>query len=345
MIRISLATIVALVTLSASAAAQEAAQDVSQDTPHPVLRAEAVVTSDIVRIGDLIDNAGIIAKVPIFRAPDLGFTGTVSADDVATAVRAHALYGLDTNGLSEVKVTRAARSIPAKDIEALVAQALSQQYDLGSTKDITITFDREVRSMFVDPTAKGDPRVAQIDYNARRGTFDATLDLPVGTTSRGTLHITGRALATVDVVTIARAVERGTVIKESDVMIDRRPRTELTRDTITDRKQAIGLAARTALQAGHLLHTAELMKPEVVQRNDYVMLAFEVPGIKLTVRGKAVEGGAEGDTIAVLNEQTKRTIQGVIVAPGHVVVPSAGPRLAANFQPTQGSATYDAAPR
>jgi len=331
MIRIPLAAFAALIALNVTAAAQET----SQDTPHPVLRAEAVVTSDIVRVGDLIDNAGIIAKVPIFRAPDLGFTGSVSADDVATAVRAHALYGLDTNGLSEVKVTRAARSIPAKDIEALVAQALSQQYDLGPTKDITITFDREVRSMFVDPSAKGDPRVAQIDYNARRGTFDATLDLPVGASSRGTLRISGRALATVEVVTAARAIERGTVIKESDVMIDRRPRTEMTRDTIIDRTQAIGLAARTALQAGHLLRNAELMKPEVIQRNDAVMLMFEVPGIKLTVRGKATEGGAEGDTIAVLNEQTKRIIQGVIVGPGRVVVAANGPRLAANLAPSQ----------
>jgi flagella basal body P-ring formation protein FlgA len=331
MIRIPLAAFAALIALNVTAAAQET----SQDTPHPVLRAEAVVTSDIVRVGDLIDNAGIIAKVPIFRAPDLGFTGSVSADDVATAVRAHALYGLDTNGLSEVKVTRAARSIPAKDIEALVAQALSQQYDLGPTRDITITFDREVRSMFVDPSAKGDPRVAQIDYNARRGIFDATLDLPVGASSRGALRISGRALATVEVVTAARAIERGTVIKESDVMIDRRPRTEMTRDTIIDRTQAIGLAARTALQAGHLLRNAELMKPEVIQRNDAVMLMFEVPGIKLTVRGKATEGGAEGDTIAVLNEQTKRIIQGVIVGPGRVVVAANGPRLAANLAPNQ----------
>jgi flagella basal body P-ring formation protein FlgA len=327
MIRIPLAAFAALVALSVPAAAQE--------TPHPVLKAEAVVTSDIVRVGDLIDNAGIIAKVPIFRAPDLGFTGTVSADDVAAAVRAHALYGLDTNGLSEVKVTRAARSIPAKVIEALVAQALSQQYDLGPTKDITVTFERELRSVFVDPTAKGDPRVAQIDYDSRTGTFDATLDLPVGVTSRGTLHISGRAVATVEVVTVARAIERGTVLRESDVMIDRRPRNEMTRDTIIDRAKAIGLAARTALQPGRALHNAELMKPEVIQRNDAVTLMFEMPGIRLTVRGKAVESGAEGDAIAVLNEQTKRTIQGVVVGPGRVVVATSGPRLAANLPPSQ----------
>ena len=47
---------------------------------HPKLKAEATVNGDLVRIGDLVANAGIIADVPIFRAPDLGATGMVSAE-------------------------------------------------------------------------------------------------------------------------------------------------------------------------------------------------------------------------------------------------------------------------
>jgi flagellar basal body P-ring formation protein FlgA len=43
----------------------------------PALRANVTVTGDIVRIGDLVDNAGAVAEVPIFRAPDLGTRGAV----------------------------------------------------------------------------------------------------------------------------------------------------------------------------------------------------------------------------------------------------------------------------
>jgi hypothetical protein len=38
----------------------------------PTIKAAVTVSSDLVRIGDLIDNAGASARVPIFRAPDLG---------------------------------------------------------------------------------------------------------------------------------------------------------------------------------------------------------------------------------------------------------------------------------
>jgi flagellar basal body P-ring formation protein FlgA len=100
----------------------------------------------------------------------------------------------------------------------------------------------------------------------------------------------------------------------------------------------IGFAARSSLQAGRPLRAADLMKPELVQRNESVTLVYEVPGVMLTVRGKAVEGGAEGDVISVLNEQSKRTVQGLVVGPGRVVVSTGSPRLAANIAPANASA-------
>ena len=55
------------------------------------------------------------------------------------------------------------------------------------------------------------------------------------------------------------------------------------------------------------------MKPELVQRNETVTIIYEVPGIVLTMRGKAQEAGAEGDVISVLNVQSKRTVQGTVI--------------------------------
>src|SRR5450631_3793623 len=114
----------ALVTLALIAAAKAAPPEQAR----PMLKAEALVTGDIVHIGDLIVNAGIVANVPVFRAPDLGSTGTVNVAAVLEAVRTHALIGLDTAGLSEVVVVRASRAIPAKEIEDAIATALSKQF-------------------------------------------------------------------------------------------------------------------------------------------------------------------------------------------------------------------------
>ncbi len=229
----------------------------------------------------------------------------------------------------------ASRSIPAKTVETSVAQALSAQYALGPPEDITVNFDRELRAIEVEPSAKGEPRVASINFETRGGRFDATLDIPTGAATRGSLRLSGHAAATVELVTVARPIDRGEILKSADVLIERRPRAEAGRDIITDRDLAIGLAARTALLPGRPLRAAELMKPALIQRNETVTLVYEVPGITLTVRGKASEAGAEGDVISVLNEQSKRTVQGVVAGPGRVIISTTSPRLAANLAPWQ----------
>ena len=322
MIRKLIVAAAALLALEASAAA---------DQERPRLKPEATVTGAIVRIGDLIENAGIVAKVPIFRAPDLGSTGMVSAETVIEAVRPYALIGIDTGDVSEVVVTRASRTIPAKDIEDRIAQALSTQYALGPVKDIVVNFDRELRTIQVETTTKGDPRVGYLNYDSRSGRFDVSLDMPTGATTRGTLRLAGRAASTIEVVTLARTIERGEVIKTADLVVERRPRGEIGRDIVRDADQAVGFAARAQMQPGKPLRAADLMKPELVQRNETVTLVYQVPGITLTVRGKAVDGGAEGDVISVLNEQSKRTVQGVVAGPGRVIISTGSPRLAANL--------------
>lgn len=324
MIRTSIAAFATLLAFSASAQQVETAEEF-----RPVLKAQATVNGPTVLVGDLVENAGALAKVPIFRAPDLGFTGTVPAQAVAEAVRNRALADIDTAGLTEVSVTRAARAIPAKEISDAIVRTLSVQYNFGNPNDITITFDRELQTVYVEPTSVGQPRVAHIGLD-RGGRFDANIEMPTGNGKHGVLRIAGRAQVTADVVTIARSLERGAVIKDSDIVVERRPRAEVGRDALTDRSQVVGLAPRSAKQAGSMLRAAELAKPDTIQRNEVVTLIYEVPGVTLTVRGKAMEGGAEGDVISVLNEQSKRTLQGVIAGPGRVVITTQGAHIVAD---------------
>ena len=330
MIRLILIAFATLGALGISANAQVT----GQLTPErPTLRSEAIINGDIVRIGDLVEHAGIVATVPIFRAPDLGYTGTISADAVLEAVRSHALIGVDTGGVRDIVVTRAARTIPVKDVETAIARAISVRFDAGPSKDIVVNLSREMRALYVEPSAQGEPHITHIDYDARSGRFDATLEFPTSAGKRALVRLTGRATATVEIVTVGRSIERGGLIRAADVVIERLPRAETGRDIVTSRDQAIGFAARGNLQPGRPLRTTDLMKPDLVQRNDPVTLVYEAPGIVLTIRGKAAEGGAEGDVISVLNEQSKRTVQGTIVGPGRVNISNNSSRLASNNTP------------
>jgi len=331
MIRATFRTFAAASALAATLAAGLAPVAAQNAEPaRPVLKSHVTVNAGIVRIGDLIDNAGVVSDVAIFRAPDLGTTGTVPVAAVIEAVRPHALVGFDTGGATEVTVTRASREIAIADIEHSLAAALAARFKIAPAADITVAFDRDPRAIQVDPASQGDIGIARLSYDPRSSRFDATLEIPTGATQRGLLRLSGRAYAAVEVVMVTRPIERGAVLRAADLTVERRPRAEVARDTVAGIDHAVGLAARNVIRPGQPLRGADLTRPEIVQRGQMVTLVFEAPGLTLTMRGKATESGAEGDTVSVLNEQSKRTVQGVVAGPGHVVVSSAAPRFAAN---------------
>lgn len=151
---------------------------------------------------------------------------------------------------------------------------------------------------------------------------------------RAPLRLTGVLTETFEAMVPVRALAHGETVKASDLAIERRPKSELAPATVTTPAQAVGLAAKRALPAGKVIRQSDLIKPELVSRNESVTIVFEAPGIVLTVRGKALEAGAQGDVINVLNVQSKRTVQATVIGPGRVTVSAASPRVAANADPT-----------
>lgn len=310
-----------LAGLAGSAAAQSA---------RPALRANVTVDSDLVRIGDLVENAGPVADIAIFRAPDLGTTGAVATARIVDAIRPHQLIDIDTGGLAQVIVTRASRPIAAAEISARVAQVLSSQYGLGEARNIAVNFDRPVRTVQAEASASGELQVHALSFDARTNRFDVTLDLPSSQQlNRQALRFTGTAIETVDAVAVNRPVERGEVLQADDLTVLRRPKAQSS-SGISATGAAIGMAARHELRPGQPLVASDLMKPEIVQRNDTVTLVYEAPGLTLTLRGQAQEAGGLGDTIGVLNVESKRVVQGVVSGPDRVTVGAVTTRLVEN---------------
>jgi flagella basal body P-ring formation protein FlgA len=318
-------TFALLLALTAPATAQVTG---SLGPASPLLKRNATVVGEVVRIGDLIDNAGPAAQIAIFRAPDLGTAGTVPTAQVLQAARAHAVIGIDTSGISEVLVTRASRVITSKDIEAGIAQAIALQLGIFGDNEIAAKLDRDMRPLHVEASVTAPLQVTRLNFDPRTNQFDAALEVPGSTVARR-LRFSGRAVETVEIAALMRPLARGEVVRASDIVVERRPKSEAGADTAGEAGRVIGMALRRAIRAGQILRAADLMRPELVQRNENVTLVFEVPGIMLTSRGKALETGAEGDLISVLNPQSKRTVQGTVTGPNTVTVTSMKPRVAA----------------
>src|SRR4051812_31123732 len=124
MIRTTLATISALLALALPA---QAADDFIAT---PTLRANVTVSSDVVRVGDLIDNAGSAALIAVYRSPDLAPPGPLPVARVLWVLRAKRVIGVRPGNIKEARVPRLARTLANKDLENAVASALERRFGL-----------------------------------------------------------------------------------------------------------------------------------------------------------------------------------------------------------------------
>jgi len=202
---------------------------------------------------------------------------------------------------------------------------------------ISLTFDRDVQDLQLDASNTGPLQPVSARYEPRNGRFDVSFEIANDATP-AKLRFTGTAIETVEAAVLTHNVERNEILKSSDVMTERRPKAEVGSDPAA-RGQVVGMQMRRQLRAGQALRAADLAKPDLVQRDDNVTLIYESAGLYLTIRGKALDNGAEGDAVSVLNLQSKRTISGVVIGRGQVAITVATPRLPLAADPsTVGSA-------
>lgn len=325
----SLLIATALLTATTAAALAQGAPAHDDAILAPVLRAKVVVTGELVRVGDVIDNAGAAAQIAIYRAPDLGTTGSLPVAQILAALRAQQVIGVDAGNIKEVSVARLARSIEPKEIEAAVAGALAHRNGLGEAANISLTFDREIQDIRLEASNIGALQPVAARFEPRNGRFDVNFEVASDDgSSAARLRFTGTAVETVEAAVLMRDVERTDVLKASDIEVQRRPKAEIGGDAAA-RDRVIGMQMRRPLRAGQALKTADLVKPDLVQRDQSVTLISETAGLYLTVRGKAVDNGTEGDVVNVLNLQSKRTVTGVVIGRGQVAIQVATPRLPA----------------
>jgi flagella basal body P-ring formation protein FlgA len=300
----------------------------------PVLRGDLVAKGDVLTLGDLVEGVpGAEASRPLFRAPALGETGTIQAARIVAAAAGIGLERVETGGRAQVTVTRAARRIGAPEIEAAVKQALDAQHQVDA-RALSILFDGSP-ALLVAPDLTAPPAVEELVYDRRSRRVSALVTVgPRPGERRAAARVAGALVELVVVAVLTRPVGRGEAVERSDLSIERRPRDGLPADVQTDPAELGGQVARRPLAAGQAIRAGDLAKPDLVARGDLVTVLYEVPGMVLTLRARASQGGGKGDVITVVNPQSKKVLQAQVVAPGQVSVGAAAPGPLASAAPS-----------
>lgn len=113
----------------------------------------------------------------------------------------------------------------------------------------------------------------------------------------------------------ARTLPAGTVISAADLRA-----IDSDRPGLTDPSEAIGLQTRITIYEGRPIQASLLEAPRLVSRNQIVRLNFTRGALRILASGRALDEGAVGDLVRVMNLESRRTIAARVEPDGSLSV-------------------------
>lgn len=119
-----------------------------------------------------------------------------------------------------------------------------------------------------------------------------------------------------DSVVPTRTIRVNTIIAESDVIV----RSGAQSAGFARIADVVGQEARVVLYPGRPIGVDDIGPPAIVTRNQVVRVSFTSSGLQIVTEGRALERGAVGDLVRVMNLSSRATVFGQILENGTIKV-------------------------
>lgn len=116
----------------------------------------------------------------------------------------------------------------------------------------------------------------------------------------------------VEVYVPARTLSTGEIIAQGDLQILSVSARDLSSNAVVDLKSLVGMEVKRTLKEGSIIRKNAIAAPILVYKKELVTLTVETNQMRLTAQGQAMDDGAMGDVIRVMNLTSKKVISAVV---------------------------------
>lgn len=287
------------------------------DAQAATLKSLSVIDDDVIRVSDLFDGVDAHnGSTVLGHAPE---AGKELAIHLPTLVRIASRFNIDwqPSGGERVVVRRDSHAIGADTIQASVRSALEAQ---GVEGRYQISLNGFSGAVTLPRNLPATAEVTDLKYTPGRNDFTATLATPSAANPVRTINISGVIEKSIAVPVVKSAVKAGELIGSTDLdWIDVSERL-LANDTIVDADDLIGKTPTRILAMNTPVRIRDITNPQLVARGDDVTIIFNLGGMQLTAKGKAMQNGAEGDLVRAVNVTSNRSLTAMVTGDRTVTV-------------------------
>lgn len=288
-----------------------------------VLKEKAVVADDRIRLGDLFtglpENTD---KKTVAPAPALGKEAILTSEWLKKLAKTNKIAWEPANEKVSVTVYRTAEEVSKDEISRKILKELKAQ---GMPEDAEIIIQKGDFPVLVPVKSVWRLDTVSAEYSPARQQFEAKLNLTVNSGKKQEMTFAGKVKTFIEVSVAARDLKAGQIITTNDILTKRVAQEANSRAAaFVKTEDLIGKEVKRSLRSGQTIQANDVRAQVMVAKGKTVTLNFTKGGIMLSVQGKALENGGLGDTVRVMNAQSKTVVQGTVTGPETVSVHTTG---------------------
>lgn len=275
------------------------------------------VDGDAVTLGDIFGQAASDTDAIVMRAPRPGEPVTLDAKHLIRLAALHDMAWTPTVDGQTIMIERESRLVGSDEVADQIRQVLAER---GLGEHVEIKLAGHTPQIYVAADRVSPVTIDTLDYDGRSSRFSAIVSVKADGKAKKTFRVAGQVHRMEELPVLVRRVNAGEMITEADVSWRLIRQSRLNGSVAQQADQLVGMIARRPVRADQPIRLGDVERPTMISKGRAVTMIYEAPGLLLKAVGRAIEDGAQGQAVRILNLKSKTIVVAIVTGPETVTV-------------------------
>lgn len=195
-----------------------------------------------------------------------------------------------------------------------VSAAVSKEFvEQGRGSDIELEFFGGQTGFVFENADEAKILVSDLNVNEEQNKFIATAEIFVDGKLSAETKLFGRYFDMTEVWLPVKNIEKDAIITQDDLVKAKIRSNRLRDDNVVDIDELVGKQAVRQIKADRPIMAKDIQDEVLITKGQLVTAVYSYKGLQITSRMEALEDGAKGQEIKLLNTKSKKEIVGKVL--------------------------------
>lgn len=198
--------------------------------------------------------------------------------------------------------------------EGDIAEAVKKEFvEQGLEDKIELEFFGGQTSFALENVKAAKVMISKLKFDATQNKFSAIAEIFADGNPYAKTSLSGRYYVMGEIWVPAVNIEKGEVISEDKLKTIPVRMNRIKTQNITELNKLVGMQAKKTLKEGKVISDREVGPVILIKKGKVVTSVYKSKGLQITARAEALEDGAKGQSIEVMNTKSSKKFYATVV--------------------------------